>query len=119
LSFRKSACRDMWSFSNKLTCWVVDEFYKASPAFDKDRSPALLKAILQLKDRARQRYFLAPNITAINDSLFTRGMKFEELDFNTVYLEKHYLQDSIGKDAIKKSDTLLSILQSTTGRTLI
>lgn len=98
---------------------VVDEFYKASADFDRERSPALLKAILQLKDRARQRYFLAPHIAALNESPFTRGMQFEKLDFNTVYLEKHDLYTEIGRDPIKKSAALLRILREETGKTLI
>lgn len=98
---------------------VIDEFYKASPVFDRDRSPSLLKAILQLKDRARQRYFLAPNIATMKESPFTKGMRFERLDFNTVYLEKNYLYPDIGKDAVKKSNALLSILSQSSGKTLI
>ncbi len=39
---------------------IVDEFYKASTAFDADRSPSLIRAIIDLGKVAKQRYFLAP-----------------------------------------------------------
>lgn len=46
---------------------VIDEFYKASSAFDQDRSPSLLKAILKLRRISKQRYFLAPNIRRLGE----------------------------------------------------
>ncbi len=98
---------------------VVDEFYKASPKFDKERSPALLKTILKLSAVAKQRYFLAPNISRLNASPFTEGMDFVELDFNTVYLQKHELYREILGDEKKKSEALLRVLKSTTQKSLI
>src|SRR5690554_7165959 len=44
-----------------LDILIIDEFYKASSNFDKDRSPTLVKAILKLGKVAKQKYFLAPN----------------------------------------------------------
>lgn len=102
-----------------LDMLVIDEFYKASSVFDKERSPSLLRAILKLGDKATQRYFLAPNINKLKDNIFTKGMEFCSLDFNTVFLEKQDLYKEIGKDETKKSQELLRILDSTTGKTLI
>ncbi|MBB3149775.1 hypothetical protein FHS21_006229 [Phyllobacterium trifolii] len=99
---------------------IVDEFYKASAKHDKDRSPTLLKAILKLSKKSKQRYFLAPNIKNMEESVFTRGMEFIELlDFNTVYLEKVDLYKEIGKDELRKSEELLKILRSRDGKSLI
>ncbi|WP_305812314.1 DEAD/DEAH box helicase [Photobacterium leiognathi] len=98
---------------------VIDEFYKASADFDKERSPALINAILKLGAKAKQRYFLAPNIKSVNESIFTKGMEFVPVDFNTVFLEKHELYRNIGKDDNLKSDVLLEILSNTKGKSLI
>lgn len=98
---------------------VIDEFYKASATFDKERSPALLRAILKLSKKAKQRYFLAPNITALNSSVFTKGMQFERLDFNTVFLEKFDLYKSIRGDSVRKSEALAKILLVEKGKSLI
>lgn len=110
------------SYVNKiprLDILIVDEFYKASPQFDKERSSSLLRAILKLGEKASQRYFLAPNISKINDSLFTKGMEFVPIQFNTVYLEKHDLYKKINKDENKKSAALIEILTKNQGKTLI
>lgn len=98
---------------------VVDEFYKASSKFDKERSPALLRAILKLGRKADQRYFLAPNISDLKDNLFTKNMEFISLDFNTVYLEQNRLYEEIGGDEEKKNQALLNTLSTTLGKTLI
>lgn len=98
---------------------VVDEFYKASKFFDKERAPALIRAIARLGKIAKQRYFLAPNIHTLQDSPFTENMEFLHLDFNTVFLEKNELYEDIGKDEQKKSAALLRILDSNKGKTLI
>lgn len=98
---------------------IVDEFYKASPDFDKERSSALIKAILKLGKIAKQKYFLAPNISRLNENPFTKDMTFLTLNFNTVFLEKKELYGEINGDDAKKSDALLQILKNTTGKTLI
>jgi RAD3-like DEAD/DEAH box helicase len=98
---------------------IVDEFYKASVGFDKDRSPALVRAIISLSKIADQRYFLAPNIDALKGNAFTEGMEFLRLDFNTVFLERNDLFLEIGKDEKKKSDVLLRILGENPGKILI
>ncbi|MFL0138240.1 DEAD/DEAH box helicase, partial [Tenacibaculum maritimum] len=70
---------------DKIDILIVDEFYKASSNFDKDRSPNLIKAILKLGKKAKQKYFLAPNISNLSENPFTKGMEFFSLDFNTVF----------------------------------
>jgi hypothetical protein len=102
-----------------LDLFVVDEFYKASKEFDKERAPALLKAMLKLGGLAKQRYYLAPNIAHLNESAFTKGMRFLPLDFNTVFLSKHELYKKIKKDATKKSECLISILGNKKSKSLI
>jgi len=102
-----------------LDILIIDEFYKASPKFDKERSPSLLKAILKLGEIAEQKYFLAPNISTLNDSLFTRDMVFQAIDFNTVFLEKYEYFSEIKGDENLKSEKLLEILDISTGKSLI
>ncbi|RUO44526.1 DEAD/DEAH box helicase [Idiomarina aquatica] len=98
---------------------IIDEFYKASSAFDKDRSPTLVNTILKLGSKAKQKYFLAPNISSLNDSLFTRNMEFVNVNFNTVFLEKHELYEEIDGDETAKCEALINILSKTAGKTLI
>jgi hypothetical protein len=84
---------------------IVDEFYKASEAFAQkksdERALILLKAILELSKIAKQRYFLAPNITALTESVFTQGMSFHEFKMSTVFLKTYeeYLNIKGSKDA--------------------
>ncbi|MGY2238299.1 DEAD/DEAH box helicase [Pseudomonas gingeri] len=97
---------------------VIDEFYKASVEFDKERSSALIKSIIKLSTISKQRYFLAPNISKLNDNPFTKGMKFVSLNFNTVFLEKHELYKKIDTDK-KKDQALVKILKENSGKTLV
>lgn len=92
-----------------LDLFIVDEFYKASASFDKDRSPTLVRAMIKFSSIAKQRYFLAPNISALKDNPFTRGMEFVRTDFNTVVLKTYDLSDSTSGDIEKKSDAARSI----------
>lgn len=103
----------------QLDILIIDEFYKASSSFDKDRSPTLIKAILKLGKVAKQKYFLAPNISSLNDNPFTQGMEFYPLDFNTVYLEQHMLLEEVGKNEELKSAKLLEIINGKQTKTLI
>jgi hypothetical protein len=103
---------------------IIDEFYKASSVYDKSRSPSLLKAIIKLGLKSKQKYFLAPNITSIGDNVFTQDMEFEnKLGFNTVYLEKFDLFKNIEGNKIEKelqkSEILLNILEETKTKSLI
>lgn len=104
----------------KIDLLVIDEFYKASIVHDKERAPALIKAIIQLSRRAEQRYYLAPKIKKLQDNVFTRDMEFLELlDFNTVFLEKHEIYKEIGGDSQRKSEALLSIISPRKEKSLI
>ncbi|MFE8645000.1 DEAD/DEAH box helicase [Sphingomonas sp. NCPPB 2930] len=98
---------------------VVDEFYKASAKFDRVRSPTLLRVMLKLSSIAKQRYFLAPNVSSLNASPFTQGMEFLELNFNTVFLKKTELYREIGRDEAKKDAALLKVLQEAKSKSLI
>jgi len=103
---------------------IIDEFYKASSDYDKSRSPSLLKAIIKLGQKSKQKYFLAPNITSIGDNVFTQDMIFEnKLDFNTVFLEKYNLYKKISgsriEKEIKKGHILLKILAIHNRKSLI
>jgi len=104
---------------DKIDLLVIDEFYKASQVFDKERAPSLVKAIIKLGDNSNQKYFLAPNISKVVDNPFTKGMEIVYLDFNTVYLQKHDLYKTIKNDEKKKSLILLKILAKEKGKTLI
>ncbi len=104
---------------DSLDLLVIDEFYKASAEFEKDRSPALIKAIIRLGEKAKQKYFLAPNISRLNDNPFTKGLEFLPLDFNTVVLEKYDLYKEINGDEKAKSEVLLKILSESKSKSLI
>lgn len=92
-----------------LDLLVIDEFYKASFDFDKDRSSTLQKVILKLGKRAIQKYYLAPNIEKLKLNLFTEDMEFIPLTFNTVYLSRHDVYKDITTDT--KSEKLIEILK--------
>ena len=98
---------------------IIDEFYKAGKKFDKDRSPCLIKAMIKLGCKAKQKYYLAPNISILEDNPFTKDMEFIQLNFNTVYLQKHELFLEIKKDLQKKGKVLIDILKSSHTKTLI
>jgi hypothetical protein len=98
---------------------IVDEFYKASKNFDKERSPSLIKAMIKLGVKAKQKYYLAPNISNMEDNPFTKDMEFICLNFNTVYLQKHELYKEIGNDTKQKGDILIDILNKKPTKTLI
>ncbi|MCK0147247.1 hypothetical protein MWU78_16430 [Arenibacter sp. F26102] len=97
---------------------IVDEFYKASSKFDKERSPSLIRAMIRLGAKSNQKYYLAPNITSIDSNPFTKDMEFIRLDFNTVFLEKHELYNQINNNE-EKSEKLLEILSENRGKSLI
>ncbi|AJH14816.1 DEAD/DEAH box helicase [Myroides profundi] len=102
-----------------LDILIIDEFYKASSNFDKERSPTLVKAILKLGKVAKQKYFLAPNISSLEENPFTQDMEFYPLDFNTVFLEQQKLYESIRGDEELKSAYLLDIISNINKKTLI
>ena len=103
-----------------LDILVIDEFYKASSQLTNDeRVPSLVKAIIKIGSKAKQRYFLAPNISHLDDNPFTKGMEFLKLDFNTVFLKKVDYSKNIGKDEKKKGEKLLELNKKLQGKTLI
>lgn len=97
---------------------IVDEFYKASSKFDKERSPNLIRAMIKLGAKTNQKYYLAPNITSIESNPFTEDMEFIRLDFNTVFLEEHKLYNEINNNE-EKSAKLLEVLSKNKGKSLI
>lgn len=104
---------------NNLDILIIDEFYKASSKFDKERSPTLIKAILKLGKIAKQKYFLAPNIKHLEKNPFTVGMEFYPLDFNTVFLDKYDYYLEIKNNDQLKSNKLLEILNGKKTKSLI
>jgi late competence protein required for DNA uptake (superfamily II DNA/RNA helicase) len=101
-----------------LDLLVIDEFYKASFDFDKERSSTLQKVILELGKKAKQKYYLAPNIEKLNSNLFTEDMEFLPLTFNTVYLSRHDIYRDITSNT--KNAKLIELLtQHKNEKTLI
>jgi hypothetical protein len=98
---------------------IIDEFYKASNVHDKERSPSLVKAIIKLGQKSKQKYFLAPNISSLSENPFTKDMEFIHLDFSTVFLEINEFYKEINKDSQKKSEKLLEILKIKDTKSLI
>ena len=98
---------------------IIDEFYKASKDFDRERAPSLLRAIIKLGEKAKQKYFLAPHISDLKENPFTKGMEFMHLDFNTVFLEKNDVYKDIGGQEDKKSKALIDILNANQTKSLI
>ncbi|BBA70902.1 DEAD/DEAH box helicase [Geobacter sulfurreducens] len=103
---------------NEIDLLVIDEFYKASPNFDKERAHVLIKAILTLGRKAKQRYYLAPNIKTLPENPLTEGMKFMEIDFNTVYTKIHNRYVPRMSDA-EKYDIIQDVLLPDHSKTLI
>ncbi len=97
---------------------IIDEFYKSSISVDKDRAPALIKCIINLGKKAKQRYYLAPNIDELLDNPFTEGMTFERIDFKTVFLQINNLYQHI-QDGLEKSEVLLAQYKQAAGKSLI
>lgn len=98
---------------------IIDEFYKSSKVFEKDRAANLIKAIIKIGEKAKQRYYLAPNISKIEDNPFTCDMEFLKLDFNTVYLTIDNYFSEIQSDNVKKGEKFLEIINKIQGKTLI
>lgn len=108
------------SLLDKIDLLVVDEFYKASQKHDRDRAPSLVKAILKLSKKAKQRYYLAPNIKILSDNAFTRDMEFLELlDFNTVYLDIKEFYKEFEGDEHKKEEKLIDLITADAKKSLI
>ncbi|MEN3968324.1 DEAD/DEAH box helicase [Acinetobacter sp. BWR-L5] len=97
---------------------VVDEFYKASEKEKDSRSITLQRAMLEFQRIAKQRYYLAPNIQSLTDSIFTKGVEFVSIDCNTVALDIEHTYEKIN-DNYDKNKALFDILDKVDGKTLI
>lgn len=101
---------------------IVDEFYKASAIFDDQRSSVLLNTMIEFGKKAKQRYYLAPNIDRIPDNVFTEGMKFLKMDFKTVVTKVKCLYKNNTQNENKekfKIRQLKELLTQPIGKTLI
>lgn len=101
---------------------IVDEFYKASAVFDDQRSSFLLNTMIEFGKKAKQRYYLAPNIDRIPDNVFTEGMKFLKMDFKTVVtkVKRLYKNNTQNENKEKfKIRQLKELLTQPIGKTLI
>ena len=111
------------NYLHKINCidiLIIDEFYKAGIAFDKERAPILLKTILELGRKSKQKYYLAPNIKSIKESLFTKNMEFVPLDFNTVFSEIYEVYKSTTDNVQRfKEERLVEILKTHPTKSLI
>lgn len=97
---------------------VVDEFYKASKYEKDNRSVSLQRAMLEFQQIAKQRYYLAPNINYLTNSIFTKGIEFIPVDCNTVALDIDHTYKKINKN-FDKTTALFDILDRVDGKTLI
>lgn len=104
---------------DKIDMLVVDEFYKASSLFDKERSPALINAVMKLGEKARQKYFSAPNISKIAEGFLTSDLTPIILNFNTVYLEVVELFKKIEADNLDKNSEMIDLLKKSDGKTIV
>lgn len=102
-----------------LDILIVDEFYKSSKILEPDRSNSLIKAIIKLGEKAKQKYYLAPNIQSIENNPFTKDMTFLKLDFNTVYLEINDYYSEIQKDEKLKGEKFKELITNLKGKTLV
>lgn len=98
---------------------IVDEFYKSSKQLEPERSSSLIKAIIKLGEISKQRYYLAPNISHIQDNPFTKDMLFMPIDFSTVFLNIRDYYEEIGSDSQKKGEVFRELNKSLKGKTLI
>ncbi|EFN2939887.1 DEAD/DEAH box helicase, partial [Campylobacter coli] len=116
---------EYFSFINKenirLDFFIVDEFYKISKDYENERFAPLQNAILKYTSISDQRYYICPNIDKIKNenSILCKGMKFECLDFNTVFIHinKCYKNKDFEKEEkileiVKKDEKTLVYTQS-------
>ena len=99
---------------------VIDEFYKA--ALYDERASRLVSAIVELSKKARQRYFLGPNIDHIKDNPITAGVPFIREEFKTVITRvyKTYTRRRTAEDVEEfKERALLSLISNWDKKTLV
>ena len=91
-----------------LDLFIVDEFYKILS--NDNRALTLKIAISKLSKISKQKYYLCPNISKINLSLFgINRMKYVKLDFNTVFLN---IKKEICKSKKNKDNLVLNIINN-------
>jgi len=91
-----------------LDLFIVDEFYKILS--NDNRALTLKIAISKLSKISKQKYYLCPNISKINLSLFgINRMKYVKLDFNTVFLN---IKKEICKSKKDKNNQVLNIINN-------
>lgn len=96
---------------------IIDEFYKISSILDKERSSTLQKVLIGLSEKAKQKYFLAPNVKIRDneDSILMRGMETMSLNFKTVAINEHHEY----KKNRDKDYLLLDLINKRMSKTLI
>ena len=99
-----------------LSLFIVDEFYKISPQYEDYRYVPLMKLIAQFKSKAKQCYFLAPNIDEVRDNVFTSGMPIFSFELKTVYLKYHPIYELLKEKKLKKSEYLGDLLGMISGQ---
>lgn len=105
----------------KIDLLIVDEFYKVAALHD-DRADRLQAAIVELSKKAKQRYFLGPNIDSIEDNPITAGMSFLKIDFQTVisHIDHAYKEREPHEDAKAfKFNKIEALLSDSRTKTLI
>ena len=103
-----------------LDLLVIDEFYKADPQYEPERSLSLIKLITQMQAKSAQCYFLAPNIDDISQNPFTKGMKLMRFEQHTVVLRHFKEYKKIANDPDNKIARLKELLSTLRGhKTLI
>lgn len=105
----------------KLDFFIVDEFYKISKEYENERFASLQNAILKYTNISNQRYYICPNIDKIknDDSILCEDMKFECLNFNTVFIninrcykEKNFKKEQKILEIIEKDEKTLVYTKS-------
>lgn len=106
LVFPQERALNYCSRIQNLDLLIIDEFYKADSKYDSERSGSLISVLARLKHRAKQCYFLMPNIDELKDNLFTRGMVQIPTEFKTVVLDRHPLYKNIREGSSDKKKAL-------------
>lgn len=91
-----------------LDLFIVDEFYKISSKYDKDRSSILQHTILKYSKIVSQKYYLCPNIDEISQqNIFSEDMEFIPISNNTVFID---IFQSYKENNFNKTSKLFEVL---------
>ncbi|WP_394978062.1 DEAD/DEAH box helicase [uncultured Helicobacter sp.] len=105
---------EYFSFMSKenirLDFFIVDEFYKVSKEYENERFAPLQNAILKYMNISNQRYYICPNIDKIKNenSILSKGMEFECLNFNTVFI---HINKCYEDEDFKKEEKIIEIVK--------